>query len=144
VIFLTCGQARRDLSQTTILSRTAIRGHKQVHLMNACNLTLWTNSDGCVTVKLRRDGSLSNFLDTWGQPGGQGRNRWLAIRYQARPFPRSSLVPFAGPLHELSKLTSSCVLCETYPQEAYTHLGIKFPPGTGKRNQTDRLRQENS
>jgi hypothetical protein len=47
------------------------------------------------------------------------------------------LWPFNGRLSELSKLPG-CVLCETYPQEAYSHVGIRFRPGGSKRIQEDR------
>ena len=47
------------------------------------------------------------------------------------------LLPFDGRLDELSQL-SGCVLCETYPQEAYAHVGVKLRQGGGKRIQKDR------
>jgi len=45
------------------------------------------------------------------------------------------LWPFSGSLNELSKLPG-CVLCETYPREAYSHVGAEF--GGSKRIQEDR------
>ncbi len=47
------------------------------------------------------------------------------------------LWPFHGRLGELAK-AGGCVLCETYPQEAYGHIGGLFPPGASKRRQEDR------
>jgi hypothetical protein len=47
------------------------------------------------------------------------------------------LWPFKGTLGELSQ-SPGCVLCETYPQEAYSHVGLRFRPGGGKRRQEDR------
>jgi hypothetical protein len=47
------------------------------------------------------------------------------------------LWPFAGSLGELSR-SSACVLCETYPQEAYSHVGVRFRSGGSKQNQDDR------
>jgi hypothetical protein len=38
---------------------------------------------------------------------------------------KARLWPFRGNLNELSKLPG-CVLCETYPQEAYSHVGARF------------------
>jgi hypothetical protein len=45
------------------------------------------------------------------------------------------LWPFHGNLSELSR-SSKCVICETYPREAYVHLGITVK---GKRKQEVRL-----
>jgi hypothetical protein len=50
---------------------------------------------------------------------------------------KARLWPFHGQLDDLSK-SPACVLCETYPQEAYTHIGVKFSSGMSKRNQEDR------
>lgn len=47
------------------------------------------------------------------------------------------LWPFNGRLDELSK-SPGCVLCETYPQEAYSHVSVRFRPGGSKRIQEDR------
>jgi hypothetical protein len=47
------------------------------------------------------------------------------------------LWPFNGRLDALSKLPG-CVICETYPQEAYKHIGVRLRPGGSKRNQEDR------
>jgi hypothetical protein len=46
------------------------------------------------------------------------------------------LWPFHGRLVELAN-SSNCVLCETYPGEAYGHLGVKFGAGKSKRKQND-------
>lgn len=50
-----------------------------------------------------------------------------------------SLWPFDGPLKDLSEL-NACVICETYPREAYSHLGISFQANESKRNQEHRQR----
>jgi hypothetical protein len=49
----------------------------------------------------------------------------------------ASLWPFDGSLKQLSRSAHS-VICETYPREAYSHVGVSFPPGASKRNQGDR------
>jgi hypothetical protein len=50
----------------------------------------------------------------------------------------AGLWPFQGGLTELSK-SSNCILCETYPQEAYSHVGIQFAfRGGGKSSQQAR------
>jgi hypothetical protein len=47
------------------------------------------------------------------------------------------LWPFHGRLDELSKL-AGCVLCETYPREAYGHVGVVWAQHFSKRRQEDR------
>jgi hypothetical protein len=51
----------------------------------------------------------------------------------------ASLWPFDGRLEKLSELRGS-VLCETYPREAYAHLGILFRANESKKNQEHRRR----
>jgi hypothetical protein len=53
------------------------------------------------------------------------------------------LWPFEGPLHELLR-PGVCVIAETYPAEAGTHLGLDAPGATwSKRSQADRRRAMN-
>jgi hypothetical protein len=47
------------------------------------------------------------------------------------------LWPFDGELTALSE-SGGLVICETYPAEAYGHVGVQFPAGASKRNQTAR------
>jgi hypothetical protein len=49
----------------------------------------------------------------------------------------AQLWPFEGRLAKLSDLPG-CVVCETYPREAYQHVGVAFRRGLSKRNQTHR------
>jgi hypothetical protein len=51
----------------------------------------------------------------------------------------AGLWPFQGGLTELSK-SGNCILCETYPQEAYSHVDIQFTfrRGEGKSSQQTR------
>jgi hypothetical protein len=51
----------------------------------------------------------------------------------------ASLWPFDGSLENLSSL-SGCVICETYPREAYSHLEISFRSDESKRKQEHRQR----
>ena len=48
------------------------------------------------------------------------------------------LWPFDGTLQDLAS-AGGLVIAETYPAEAYGHLGIKFGPGESKRRQADRV-----
>jgi|tagenome__1003787_1003787.scaffolds.fasta_scaffold20853082_2 hypothetical protein len=50
------------------------------------------------------------------------------------------LWPFDGELQELAA-TNGLVLAETYPAEAYGHVGIRFSAGQSKRRQDDRASQ---
>jgi hypothetical protein len=47
------------------------------------------------------------------------------------------LWPFEGTLFSLAG-ADRLVICETYPAEAYGHVGVKFRRGGSKQNQTDR------
>ena len=47
------------------------------------------------------------------------------------------LWPFDGDLAALSQ-RNRLVICETYPAEAYAHVGVRFPSASSKRRQTDR------
>lgn len=46
------------------------------------------------------------------------------------------LWPFEGRLSELA--ATHLVLAETYPGEAYSHVGVQFRPGMSKRRRDDR------
>lgn len=47
------------------------------------------------------------------------------------------LWPFEGSLEELAKVEGS-VIAETYPGEAYAHIGVRFKSGQSKQRQSDR------
>jgi hypothetical protein len=50
----------------------------------------------------------------------------------------AKLWPFEGSLAELSE-QAACVICETYPQEAYAHVGFRLQSSSGgKRSQSGR------
>jgi hypothetical protein len=51
----------------------------------------------------------------------------------------AKLWPFDGSLADLAA-ARGLVLAETYPAEAYGHVGVTFAPGESKRRQTDRAR----
>lgn len=50
----------------------------------------------------------------------------------------AQLWPFHGRLNEISK-SKRLVVCETYPQEAYAHIGVGFKRMQSKRVQADRI-----
>jgi hypothetical protein len=51
----------------------------------------------------------------------------------------AQLWPVHGSLEDLSR-SAGCVICETYPREAYSHVGVSFQPKGSKRSQQDRRR----
>lgn len=51
----------------------------------------------------------------------------------------AKLWPFEGPLAVLAQ-TTRLTLAETYPAEAYGHIGAKFAPDQSKRRQSDRAK----
>ena len=55
----------------------------------------------------------------------------------ARPAAGALLWPFEGTLPSLAG-AGKLVICETYPAEAYGHVGVKFRGGVSKQNQADR------
>jgi len=70
------------------------------------------------------------------QVGKAAISGWQEV---VRPAMRrgARLWPFDGQLKELSEQAGS-VICETYPAEAYGHVGIRFEAGESKRRQTNR------
>jgi hypothetical protein len=70
------------------------------------------------------------------QVGRAAISGWRDILQPARQ--RGALLwPFDGPLSELAA-QRRLAICETYPAEAYGHIGIRFPPGASKRRRADR------
>ncbi|WP_161850227.1 DUF429 domain-containing protein [Bradyrhizobium sp. CCBAU 051011] len=70
------------------------------------------------------------------QVGKAAISGWLEIIQPARRA-GALLWPFDGMLTELSE-AGRLVICETYPAEAYGHVGVRFPPGGSKRRHEDR------
>jgi hypothetical protein len=72
------------------------------------------------------------------QVGKSAIDGWQSV---IRPALRrgARLWPFSGRLTELSTNLAGCVLCETYPREAYVHVS-GIPLGGSKRIQKDRRR----
>jgi hypothetical protein len=70
------------------------------------------------------------------QVGKAAISGWKEIISPARRL-GAKLWPFEGSLEVLAK-TSGLVLAETYPAEAYGHMGLRFATGQSKRRQNDR------
>jgi hypothetical protein len=114
------------------------KGSKQIHLFDAHNVE---NMDALCRVCERktlegRRAACSLFRTLGGnQVGKAAVDGWQSIIQPAR-LRGARLWPFDGSLNELSS-SPGCVLCETYPQEAYGHVNVRFRLGSKKR-QADR------
>ena len=70
------------------------------------------------------------------QVGKAAISGWRDVVQPARKA-GALLWPFDGDLAALSK-SGRLVICETYPAEAYGHVGVRFRSGASKRKQTSR------
>jgi hypothetical protein len=118
--------------------KTYPRGRRQTHLLGALGIEMM---DGlrrtCERKTADRRAACPIFWTLGGnQVGKAAIDGWQSVIRPAL-LRGARLWPFNGRLDELSK-SPGCVLCETYPQEAYSHVGVRFRPGGSKRNQEDR------
>jgi hypothetical protein len=83
-------------------------------------------------------GTASPLFWTMGakQVGKAAITGWRDVLRKAK-LRGARLWPFDGHLHTLVR-TDGAILAETYPAEAYGHVGIRFGPGASKRRQSDR------
>jgi hypothetical protein len=113
-------------------------GPKQADLLRALGIeTMDELRRECERKTSSRRAACSLFWTLGGnQVGKAAIDGWKSV---IQPALRrgARLWPFDGRLDELSQL-SGCVLCETYPQEGYAHVGAKLRQGGGKRIQKDR------
>ena len=112
-------------------------GIKKEHLWSALNAG---SMDGlrkrCDRKTLSRNAACPIFWTLGGnQVGKAAINGWQSV---VRPalLRGARLWPFDGRLADLSNSTN-CVICETYPAEAYGHISEQFPK-RGKRKQSVR------
>ena len=84
-------------------------------------------------------GAASPLFWTMGakQVGKAAINGWQEV-LQPAVLRRCRLWPFEGDLETLSGQGGGAVLAETYPAEAYGHVGIRFGAREGKGRQSDR------
>lgn len=118
--------------------RSARAGSKQSHLLDALEVKAMDDIRRvCERKTDERRPACSLFWTLGGnQVGKAAIDGWQSVVRPAR-LRGARLWPFDGRLNELSKLPG-CVICETYPQEAYGHTGIRFRTGGSKRVQEDR------
>lgn len=117
---------------------TSQAGLKQESLLRAHNVDgMDALRRACERATAERRAACSLFWTLGGnQVGRAALAGWLEI---LRPALASGarLWPFAGALDELTK-TSGLVLAETYPAEAYGHVGVQFAATESKRRRDDR------
>jgi hypothetical protein len=117
------------------------QGRRQDHLLNALRVQSMDDLRRACERKTPggRRAACSVFWTLGGnQVGKAAIDGWQSV-IQPALHRGARLWPFHGRLDELSRLPG-CVLCETYPQEAYSHVDVSLPRGRGrgKRNQEDR------
>jgi hypothetical protein len=117
---------------------TSRRGHKQAHMFGPLGISAIDElRRECERKTVIRPAACPIFWTLGGnQVGKAAIDGWQHV---VRPaLDRGTrLWPFHGRLEELSQKAGS-VLCETYPREAYGHLGVVFGPRQSKRRQEDR------
>jgi hypothetical protein len=119
---------------------TSTRGRKHAHLYGPLNVkSIDDLRRACERKTPHRPAACPLFWTLGGnQVGKAAIDGWQNIIGPALAL-GASLWPFDGSLKDLSTLPGS-ILCETYPREAYNHLGILFLPNESKRNQEHRRR----
>ena len=129
-----------DISLTRpFYPRTYPKGRRQADLLGPLGLrTMDELLRACDRKTPTRRAACSIFWTLGGnQVGKAAIDGWKTV---IQPSLRrgARMWPFHGSLDQLSKSPARCVLCETYPQEAYSHVEVKFSPGESKRRQEDR------
>jgi hypothetical protein len=118
--------------------RVSSKKAKQIHLLAGLGLgTIDMLRRECERRTKTRKAACSLF---WTLGGNQvGRAAISGWRYVVQPARKEGALvwPFDCDLTALSEF-GHLVICETYPAEAYGHVGVRFPPGASKRRQSDR------
>jgi hypothetical protein len=113
---------------------------RQIHLLEAhgCR-SIEDLLRRCERATTSRRAACSLFWTLGGnQVGKAAISGWKEIVGPARRL-GAKLWPFEGSLEALAK-TGGLVLAETYPAEAYGHVGLKFSTSESKRRQNDRAK----
>jgi hypothetical protein len=119
--------------------RTSIQGRSRSDLLNALGFERFDEllrTCERKTTEGRRAACPLFWTLGGNQVGKAAIDGWRSI-IQPAVLRGARLWPFEGRLHELSS-SPGCVLCETYPQEAYSHLDVQFRAHGSKRVQEDR------
>jgi hypothetical protein len=113
---------------------------RQVHLIEAhgCS-SIEELRRRCEQATVSRRAACSLFWTLGGnQVGKAAISGWREIISPARRL-GAQIWPFEGSLEVLAK-TGGLVVAETYPAEAYGHVGVRFAAGESKRRQNDRAK----
>jgi hypothetical protein len=113
---------------------------RQVHLVDAHSCgSIEELRRQCERATVSRRAACSLFWTLGGnQVGKAAISGWKEIIGPARHL-GAKLWPFEGSLETLANVCD-LVLAETYPGEAYRHVGVKFATGESKRRQSDRAK----
>jgi hypothetical protein len=114
-------------------------GRRQSHLLEALNVgSINELRRHCELSSSSRRAACPLFWTLGGnQVGKAAIAGWRDVLIPALRLNDVSLWPFDGGLSELLS-RSRVALAETYPAEAYSHVGVKFTHGMSKRRQADR------
>jgi hypothetical protein len=120
--------------------RVSSANAKQILLLNALNVhTIDELLRQCDRATPLRRAACSMFWTLGGnQVGKAAISGWREVVQPARRA-GSLLWPFDGRLAELQTRCNT-VICETYPAEAYRHIGVAFESAESKTRQIDRRR----
>src|ERR1700694_107357 len=137
--FFVVADRPKDISlRRPFYPRTSRAGSKQAHLLGALGVEAMDElRRACERKTTDRRAACPLFWTLGGnQVGKAAIDGWQSVVRPAQ-LRGARLWPFDGRLNVLSK-SPGCVLCETYPQEAYSHVGVRCRPGGSKRAQEDR------
>lgn len=113
-------------------------GTTRSHLYEGLGLSAFALLRCCERRTGQRRAACSLFWTLGGQQVGKAAiSGWKEVVLPAMQQ-GVRLWPFEGSLEELAKVEGS-VIAETYPGEAYSHIGVRFKLGESKQRQSDRL-----
>ena len=118
--------------------RVSASSARQAHLLAALGVdSINSLRRECERKTAGRNAACALFWTLGGnQVGKAAISGWREIVQPARAR-GARLWPFDGALDALAE-SATLTVCETYPAEAYAHVGVRFRPGASKRRQHDR------
>ena len=136
-IFYGGGNAQTSDPDKAVLSTHAIEGNQANSLVQGLGLQYDKLLRECERPTPIRGAACCLFWTLGGsQVGRAAISGWQEVVAPARRR-GAKLWPFEGSLAELAR-AGYPVIAETYPAEAYSHVGIRFPRNGSKRRQHDR------
>jgi hypothetical protein len=132
-----CEESKEISLHRPFYPRVSSSKARQIHLRDALGFGDIDALRVCERRTKTRKAGCSLFWTLGGnQVGKAAISGWRDVVQPSRKA-GALLWPFDGELTALSE-SGSLVICETYPAEAYGHVGVQLPAGASKRNQTDR------